>query len=140
MLNKIILMGRLARDPEVRFTHSGKPVASLTLAVDRDYKGAGGERGVDWVDVVAWDAKAKFVRDYFTKGQTAVVEGRLQIRDWTDADGHKRRTAEVVAEQIYFAGPKGTRAGDGELPQTAAQPGQFTEIDDNEPLPFDTAR
>lgn len=107
MLNKIILMGRLGRDPEVRYTQSGTPVASFSLAVDRDFKDkASGERTTDWVEVVAWSAKAKFVQQYFRKGQLAVVEGRLQMRDWTDREGGKRRTAEVVADQIYFAGGK----------------------------------
>ena len=107
MLNKIILMGRLGRDPEVRYTQSGKPVASFSLAVDRDFKDkASGERATDWIDVVAWDAKAKFVQQYFHKGQQAVVEGRLQIRDYTGRDGTRRRAAEVVADNIYFAGAK----------------------------------
>ena len=94
MLNKIILMGRLGRDPEVRYTQSGKPVASFSLAVDRDFKDKeSGERATDWIDVVAWDAKAKFVQQYFHKGQQAVVEGRLQIRDYTGRDGTRRRAA-----------------------------------------------
>ena len=107
MLNKIILMGRLGRDPEVRYTQSGKPVASFSLAVDRDFKDkASGERATDWIDVVAWDAKAKFVQQYFHKGQQAVVEGRLQIRDYTGRDGTRRRAAEVVADNIYLPAPK----------------------------------
>lgn len=99
MLNKIILMGRLGRDPEVRYTQSGTPVASFSLAVDRDFVDqATGRRPTDWIEVAAWNAKAKFVQQYFRKGQLAVVEGRLQIRDWTDKEGAKRRTAEVVAD------------------------------------------
>ena len=94
MLNRIVIMGRLGHEPEVRYTQSGKPVASFSLAVDRDFKDkASGERATDWIDVVAWDAKAKFVQQYFHKGQQAVVEGRLQIRDYTGRDGTRRRAA-----------------------------------------------
>ena len=107
MLNRIVIMGRLGHEPEVRYTQSGKPVASFSLAVDRDFKDkASGERATDWIDVVAWDAKAKFVQQYFHNGQQAVVEGRLQIRDYTGRDGTRRRAAEVVADNIYFAGAK----------------------------------
>lgn len=103
MLNEIILMGRLTRDPELRHTQSGTKVASFALAVDRDYKDASGEKETDFIDIVAWRATAEFVSKYFTKGRMAVVKGRLQIRDWTDKDGGKRRSAEVVAESVYFA-------------------------------------
>ena len=100
-------MGRLGRDPEVRYTQAGRPVASFSLAVDRDFKDkASGERVTDWIPVVAWEARAKFVQQYFRKGQLAVVEGRLQIRDWTDKDGNKRRSAEVVADNVYFGDSK----------------------------------
>ena len=103
MLNKIFIMGRLARDPELRRTQTGTPVASFRLAVDRDFKDkTTGERSTDWIDVVAWRQTAEFVSRYFTKGRMAVVEGRLQMRDWTDKDGGKRRSAEVVAENVYF--------------------------------------
>ena len=103
MLNHIVIMGRLARDPELRHTQNGTPVASFTLAVDRDFKDkTTGERTTDWIDVVAWRGSAEFAAKYFTKGRMAVVEGRLQIRDWTDKDGNKRRAAEVVADNIYF--------------------------------------
>jgi len=112
MLNKIFIMGRLARDPELRRTQTGTPVASFTLAVDRDFKDkTTGERATDWIDVVAWRGTAEFVSRYFTKGRMAVVEGRLQIRDWTDKEGGKRRSAEVVADQVYFGDSK--RDGDG---------------------------
>ena len=112
MLNRIIIMGRLARDPELRRTQSGTPVVSFRLAVDRDFKDkATGERSTDWIDVVAWRSTAEFVSRYFTKGRMAVVEGRLQMRDWTDKDGNKRTTAEVVAENVYFGDSK--RDGDG---------------------------
>ena len=103
MLNKIFLMGRLTRDPELRRTQTGTPVASFSLAVDRDFKDkATGERSTDFIDVVAWRQTAEFVSRYFTKGRMAVVEGRLQIRDWTDKEGGKRRSAEVIADQVYF--------------------------------------
>ena len=112
MLNKIFLMGRLTRDPELRRTQTGTPVASFSLAVDRDFKDKStGERTTDFIDVVAWRQTAEFVSRYFTKGRMAVVEGRLQIRDWTDKDGGKRRTAEVIADNVYFGDSK--RDGDG---------------------------
>jgi single-strand DNA-binding protein len=106
MLNKIILMGRLTRDPELRRTQSGTPVASFTVAVDRDFKGQDGEKETDFIDIVAWRNTAEFVSKYFTKGRTAVVEGRLQIRSWTDKDGGKRKTAEVIADNVYFGDSK----------------------------------
>lgn len=106
MLNEIILMGRLTRDPELRHTQSGTKVAAFTLAVDRDYKDASGEKETDFIDIVAWRGTAEFVSKYFTKGRMAVVKGRLQIRDWTDKDNNKRRSAEVVAESVYFADSK----------------------------------
>ena len=106
MLNKIILMGRLTRDPELRRTNSGTPVASFTIAVDRDFKSQGGEKETDFIDIVVWRNTAEFVSKYFTKGRMAVVEGRLQIRDWTDKEGGKRRTAEVVADNVYFGDTK----------------------------------
>ncbi len=107
MLNRIIIMGRLARDPELRRTQNGTPVASFRLAVDRDFKDkTTGERSTDWIDVVAWRQTAEFVSRFFTKGRMAVVEGRLQMRDWTDKDGNKRTSAEVVADNVYFGDSK----------------------------------
>ena len=106
MLNKIILMGRLTRDPELRRTSSGTAVTSFSLAVDRDFKSQGGDKETDFIDIVAWRSTAEFVSKYFTKGRMAVVEGRLQIRDWTDRDGGKRRSAEVIAENVYFGDSK----------------------------------
>ena len=106
MLNKIIIMGRLTRDPELRRTGSGTAVTSFSLAVDRDFKSQNGEKETDFIDVVAWRSTAEFVSKYFTKGRMAVVEGRLQIRDWTDRDGGKRRSAEVVADNVYFGDSK----------------------------------
>lgn len=102
MLNKIIVMGRLTRDPELRRTGSGTAVTSFALAVDRDFKDQSGNKETDFIDVVAWRNTAEFVSKYFTKGRMAVVEGRLQIRDWQDKDGSKRRSAEVIAENVYF--------------------------------------
>ena len=102
MLNKIVLMGRLTRDPELRKTGSGTAVTSFTLAVDRDFKTQDGEKEMDFIDIVAWRGTAEFVFKYLSKGRMAVVEGRLQIRNWTDKDGCKRRSAEVVADNIYF--------------------------------------
>ena len=106
MLNRIILMGRLTRDPELRKTQSDTPVCSFSLAVDRDYKKDGEKKETDFIDIVAWRATAEFVSKYFTKGRMAVVEGRLQLRDWTDKDGNKRRSAEVVADNVYFGDSK----------------------------------
>ena len=107
MLNRIILMGRLTRDPELRYTPNNIPVASFSLAVDRDFKSRDtGEKQVDFIDIVAWRQTAEFVSKYFTKGRMAVVEGRLQIRDWQDRDGNKRKSAEVVADNVYFGDSK----------------------------------
>ena len=103
MLNHITIMGRLTRDPELRRTGSGIAVASFSLAVDRDFSPKdGGERETDFIDCVAWRQTGEFVSKYFTKGRMAVVSGRLQIRSWTDKEGNKRRTAEVVADNVYF--------------------------------------
>ena len=113
MLNRIIIMGRLVRDPELRTTQSGIPVTSFTLAVDRDFKSRdNGEKSTDFIDVVAWRQTAEFVCKYFAKGRMAVAEGRLQIREWKDRDGNNRRTAEVVADNVYFADSKRDSAGD----------------------------
>lgn len=112
MLNRIILMGRLTRDPELRRTGSGTAVTSFSLAVDRDFKSQSGEKETDFIDVVAWRSTAEFVAKYFTKGRMAIVEGRLQIRPWTDKDGNNRRSAEVVADNIYFGDSKRDSAGD----------------------------
>ena len=112
MLNHIVIMGRLTRDPELRRTGSGVAVASFSLAVDRDLAPKdGGERETDFIDCVAWRQTGEFVSKYFTKGRMAVVSGRLQIRSWTDKDGNKRRSAEVVADNVYFGDSK--RDNDG---------------------------
>ena len=107
MLNHIVIMGRLTRDPELRRTGTGIAVASFSVAVDRDFGGRdGGERETDFIDCVAWRQTGEFVSKYFTKGRMIVVSGRLQIRSWTDKDGNKRRTAEVVADNCYFGDSK----------------------------------
>ena len=147
MLNKIFIMGRLTRDPELRRTQTGTPVASFTLAVDRDFKDKStGERTTDFIDVVAWRQTGEFVSRFFNKGRMAVVEGRLQIREWTDKDGNKRRSAEVQADNVYFGDSR--REGDGGFSAPAygsapsgysapAEGDQFAELsgDDGE-LPF----
>ena len=112
MLNHITIMGRLTRDPELRRTGSGIAVASFTVAVDRDFGGRdGGEKETDFIDCVAWRQTGEFVSKYFTKGRMIVVSGRLQIRSWTDKDGNKRRTAEVVADNVYFGDSKRDNEG-----------------------------
>lgn len=137
MLNKIVLMGRLVRDPELRRTGGGTAVAALTLAVDRDYKSQSGEKETDFIDVVAWRSTAEFVNKYFTKGRMAVVEGRLQIRDWTDKDGGKRRSAEVVAENVYFGDSKHESGGNPGYSAAPAQNNDFAEIPETDgDLPF----
>lgn len=113
MLNHITIMGRLARDPELRQTQSGKAVANFTLAVDRDYAEKGAERETDFIECVAWRGTAEFVDKYFGRGQMAVVSGRLQIRDWEDKDGNKRRKAEVVADNVYFGESKRDAGANG---------------------------
>ena len=133
MLNKIVLMGRLTRDPDLRRTQSGTAVASFTLAVDRDYKPQDGERETDFIDIVAWRGTGEFVSKYFTKGRMAVVEGRLQVRDWKDKDGAKRRSTEVIADNVYCGDSKRSESG------TPAEPsGEFQEVPDEEKgeLPF----
>ena len=112
MLNHIVIMGRLTRDPELRRTGTGIAVASFSVAVDRDFGGRdGGERETDFIDCVAWRTTGEFVSKYFTKGSMIVVSGRLQIRGWTDKDGNKRRSAEVVADNVYFGESKRSAEG-----------------------------
>ena len=106
MLNKIIIMGRLVRAPELRRTQSGTAVASFRLAVDRDYKAEDGSKQADFFDVVAWRNTAEFVSKYFAKGRMAVVDGGLQSRPWTDKDGNKRVSIEIVADSVYFGDSK----------------------------------
>lgn len=140
MLNKIFVMGRLTRDPELRHTQTGTAVASFTLAVDRDFKDkATGEKQTDFIDCVAWRQTGEFVSKYFSKGRMAVVEGRLQMRDWTDKDGNKRRSAEVVADNVYFGDSKPADGSGGRSGGYGAPSGddQFKELtDDDGELPF----
>ena len=112
MLNHITIMGRLTRDPELRRTGTGIAVASFSVAVDRDFSGRdGGEKETDFIDCVAWRQTGEFGSKYFTKGSMIVVSGRLQIRSWTDKDGNKRRTAEVVADNVYFGESRRSNEG-----------------------------
>lgn len=141
MLNQIFLMGRLTRDPELRYTQNQTPVASFTLAVDRDFTGKdGGEKQTDFIDCVAWRSTGEFANKYFSKGRMAIVSGRLQLRDWTDKEGNKRRSAEVVVDSMYFGDSKkdGSTApnssGQSEPKYTQQQ---FEELDDDDgDLPF----
>ena len=128
MLNNIVIMGRLTRDPELRRTSSGVAVASFTLACDRDYAPQGADKDTDFIDVCAWRYTAEFVSKYFTKGRMAVVSGRLQIRNWEDKEGNKRRSAEILADHVYFGEAKRDKTTQGE-PQYDPQ-GGFSEIED----------
>nr|DAG66127.1 MAG TPA: Single strand binding protein [Caudoviricetes sp.] len=142
MLNKIFIMGRLTRDPELRRTQNGTAVAGFALAVDRDYKNADGTKDTDFIEVVAWRSSAEFVSKYFTKGRMAIVEGRLQMREWQDKDGNKRRNAEVVADNVYFGDSKkeGDSSGGykaaGKAVDVELGEGEFAEIEDEEDLPL----
>ena len=149
-MNQIIIMGRMTRDPELRHTPNGVSVASFTLAVDRGYTPKdGSEKLTDFIDVVAWRNTAEFVSKYFVKGQMAAVSGRLQIRDWTDKEGNKRRSAEVIADNIYFTESKKNReASYGHVPvehkedhntgySSPVESSDFSELDmDDGDLPF----
>ena len=141
MLNHITIMGRLTRDPELRRTGSGTAVTSFTVAVDRDFSGQDGQKETDFIDCVAWRQTGEFVSKYFTKGRMAVVSGRLQIRGWTDKDGNKRRTAEVVADNVYFGDSK-SDGNDNRTPTSYASPASahvsdYEQItDDDAQLPF----
>ena len=118
MLNHITIMGRLTRDPELKRTGSGIAVSSFSVAVDRDFgKSENGEKETDFIDCVAWRQTGEFVSKYFTKGRMIVVSGRLQTRVWTDKDGNKRKTTEVVADSCYFGDSK--RESDGGVPAYA---------------------
>lgn len=131
MLNKCFLLGRMTKDPEIRRTNGGAAVTSFTLAVDRDFK-TNGEKETDFIEVVAWRSTAEFVSKYFSKGRMAIVEGRLQIRDWTDKNGNKRRTAEVVADNVYFGDSKKENKQEPEYKQA-----DFAEISEEDgELPF----
>jgi single-strand DNA-binding protein len=148
-MNQIVLMGRLTRDPELRHTQTGTPVTTFTLAVDRGYTPKdGGDRQTDFIDIVTWRNTAEFVSKYFIKGQMAAVTGRLQLRDWTDKEGNKRRSAEVVADNVYFTESKRSREGGASYSQadrddaaggyqTPVTGSEFTELEEDEgDLPF----
>lgn len=133
MLNSVIIMGRLTRDPEMRHTQNGTAVASLTLACDRDFKPKNGEKETDFIDVVVWGKTAEFAANYFTKGRMAIVDGRLQVRNWQDKDGNRRKSVEVVADNLYFADSK----RDSKPQESRAVYDQeFDEIEDDGDLPF----
>lgn len=135
MLNRCIIMGRMTRDPELRSTGSGKSVTSFTVACERDMKDKDGSRATDFIDCVAWGSTAEFAAKYFGKGRMAVIDGRLQVRDWTDKDGKKRKNAEIQVSNIYFADSK---KDEYTAPQYPQQNNGFQEIDDAEQtdLPF----
>ena len=145
MLNHIVIMGRLTKDPELRRTGSGIAVTSFTLAVERDFSGKDqGEKETDFIDCVAWRSTGEFVSKYFQRGRMACVAGRLQIRQWTDKDGNKRRSAEIVADNVYFADSKNA-ADSGSSPAPAASPAtpaaapvgnNYAVLDDDSELPF----
>ena len=141
-LNRVLIMGRLGRDPELRRTQAGTAVASFSLAVDRGFKDkTTGERACDWIDVVAWRQTGEFAARYLTKGRMVVVEGRLQMRDYTARDGSKRRAAEVVADSVYFADsrqaappPSEGNANEAALPEGPSN--ELRDLDDDGELPF----
>lgn len=137
MLNHITIQGRMVRDPELRYTQSQTPVASFRLAVDRDYSK---DKEVDYIDCVAWRSTAEFVSKYFQKGSMAIVSGRLQMREWTDKEGHKRTSAEVVADNLYFGESK-QKADNGTRGRTTVTPtdvsaADWDDLDDDGDLPF----
>ena len=120
-------MGRLTRDPELRRTGSGTAVTSFSLACDRDFKSQSGDKETDFIEFVAWKNTAEFVSKYFSKGRMAVVDGRLQIRDWTDKAGNKRTTAEVVADNVYFADSKRSESNDNQKENFNALSGRLSD-------------
>ena len=130
-LNKIVICGRLGGDPELRMTGSGIPVCSVNLAVDRDFSGKDGKKETDWIPVVAWRNTASFIKNHFTKGRMMIVSGSLQIRKWEDKEGNKRSTAEVVADNVYFADSKRDGGDFGVIENDDANP-----FEDEEDLPF----
>lgn len=132
MLNHIIIAGRLTKDPELRYTQSQIPVASFTVACERDF-GATGDKMTDFIDVIAWRNTAEFVQKYFTKGTMAIVSGRLQIRNWEDNKGNKRKTAEIVADNVYFGESK--KQGDNGAAGSDVPDG-YDEVSDDGDLPF----
>lgn len=134
MLNKIFVMGRLTHDPELRRTGSGTPVCSFSIACDRDFKSQSGEKETDFFDVVAWRTTGEFVSKYFTKGRMVVVEGRLQIREWQDKEGNKRRSAEINADNVYFGDSRPAQAEGSSGPGEADAFKDFPPLDDFSPI------
>ena len=134
MLNKIVIIGRLTAEPELRHTANATPVASFTVAVERDFKGNDGQKQTDFINCVAWRGTAEFVSKYFSKGSMAIVSGRLQIRSYQDRDGNNRTAAEVVAENVYFG--ESRRSNDSHDTSAAGQKSGFVELDGEEDLPF----
>lgn len=140
MLNHIVVMGRLTRDPELRYTQSQTPVVSFGIACERDRAPQGEQRQTDFIECVAWRGTAEFVNKYFQKGSMIAVSGRLQVRDWTDRDGNKRKTAEIVADSVYFGEAKrkdsNTPGRPADVPADDGD-GGFTDLDDGDgELPF----
>ena len=133
MLNRIVLMGRLTRDPELRRTQSGTAVVSFSIACDRDYAAQGAERETDFIDIVAWRGTAEFVEKYFSKGRIIVVGGGLQIRNWQDKEGNKRRSAEVVADNVYFGDSKRDNADGGSFNQSQGYAQSFNQVPQQQP-------
>ena len=137
MLNKCFLQGRLTGDPDLRHTQNGVAVATFRLAVNRDFKDKDGERKADFISIVCWRGTAEFVSRFFAKGSMAVVDGRLQVREYTDKDGNRRYATEVIAENVYFSE---SRKRDDVMQETPADVGQFVDITDddsaNDTLPF----
>lgn len=132
MLNKVVIMGRLTSDPELRRTTTGTPVTTFTLAVERDYKNKSGEKETDFFDCVAWHNTAEFVTKYFAKGRMAVVAGYLQSRNWQDKDGNGRTTVEIIADNVYF----GDSAKEKKAAPAEEYPADFDEIYPKEDCPF----
>lgn len=133
MLNNVVIMGRLTRDPELRRTQSGTAVTSFTMAVDRDFKSQSGEKETDFIDVVAWRNTGEFAAKYLAKGRMVAVEGRIQVRDWQDKDGNRRKSVEVVADNVYFADSK--RDSKPQESRTVDDQ-EFDEIEDDGDFPF----
>lgn len=140
MLNHITIMGRMVKDPELRRTASGTAVTSFTLAVNRDYSGKDEERKVDFIDCVAWKGTGEFISKHFTKGQMTAVVGSLQIRDWTDKDGNKRRSAEVLVNRAYFTGNSKNDYADNPTAShndlTPVSGSEFAEMTEDDDFPF----
>jgi len=141
MLNKAILMGRLTRDPEMRYTQSNTPVTSFTLAIDRDRKGPNGERQTDFIDCVAWGKQAEFVKSWFAKGVMAIVVGRIQSRNWEDRNGNKRTSIEINANEVLFGESKKNKVAPDSAPAAphfdlSVGDTEFEELDDLPDIPF----